>query len=244
MPLSLTAIASGATIDADVLKARAASIERYVNEQIAVGDRGTNWMNSVHVFSPDFQYAGASAGRLPLSGGEVWWSRREEDKSRRFVTSWRMTEDGVAIPGLCRTIHLRQNIAATGYRLVVLASFYAFEYGGWLDTGSVLDGPTERCATFRLAINGTGIAATNRYLYRSSDDNPASPSPSPAGVAYNGTIYARKQITMMYADDGTLAAGAGLHDIEIRCAPIPMATDHWKHIFVDQGTLIVRYRDR
>ena len=145
MPLSLTAIASGATIDADVLKARAASIERYVNEQIAVGDRGTNWMNSVHVFSPDFQYAGASAGRLPLSGGEVWWSRREEDKSRRFVTSWRMTEDGVAIPGLCRTIHLPPEHRGNRLPTVVLTASRL--RGGW-SIPECGDGP-RRCATFR-----------------------------------------------------------------------------------------------
>jgi hypothetical protein len=237
MPITLTTLPAGATIDADVLRGYIADIERYVNEQIQSNDRTTNWLNSVHVFRPDFQYAGASK-ETPMPGAHLWWEKREDGRNVAAYHNQWLGTDPVPVVGLCRTIELPENINSTGYYVYVRASFTAFEFGGYGAAAYPSDGDgADLAATFRLGIGTQQLSATNRFLYRCSNDTAATP--------YDGLFSMRKQFTMTYADDGTYAGTGGTTNVGVYCKCEGLgATTHFKHILITNGNLVVRCRLR
>lgn len=241
MPLSLTAISSGAVIDADVLKLRASTIERYVNEQIAAGDRTTNWLESLQVFAPDFQYGGGAAPRVIMPGGEISWRERGPDRATAALFYFANQTNYVPVPGLCATIYLPE-VPTSTFRLKMYATFYAFEYGG-LGSGTTPNGPRDELGTaanFQFFLDGTAVAASRRKLPPSSNTN------NP-GVSFSGQIYCRKQVVMHHVEAGSVFTAAGVHHVEVRCQPTAPATasaPEWKHIFVVNGRLEVEHRLR
>jgi hypothetical protein len=241
MPISLTTIGSGASIDADVLKARCSTIERYVNEQSVAGDRTTNWLDSVHVFSPSFQYGAGAGPRVVMPGGEIAWCERPADRSLAALYHWKTNLNYVPVPGLCRTLNFLSAPTAT-FRVTMYATFYAFEYGG---DGAAPNGArdeTDEVARFCFFLDETQITASARKLLASSDVNSAVAAP------FAGQVYARKQVTMFAVEAGSVFTSAGIHHVEVRCLPITTpaapADNDWKHIFVTGGRMMVRHRVR
>lgn len=251
MPTSVSTFAAGATIDADALRTRAQTIERYVNNEIAAGDRTTNWMKSGHVYAPDFQYGVGSGPHLPLTGGHAYWSHRPNDDSRRAIFSYLLGEGVVMVPGLTRTVQTPESLT-TKYRAVAMASFWVYEYGG---DGTNAAGPgypvagtpqeplqdeySDVAAT--VALYGgtqTPIEGTERDIYTAScaTDN------SWAGGygATSGIIYCRKQITMVSA----FLLAKGVSHVGVGVSTATPTGDKWKHIFVREGSFYLRYRFR
>lgn len=243
MPISVSTFAAGATIDADAMRSRAQTIERYVNNEIAAGDRGSFWLHSGHVYTPDFQYAQGYDAHLPMTGGHAYWSQRPNDDGRQAVFSYYMGVDPTAlmVAGLTRTVQIPESLAGT-YRAVVLASFWAYEYGG--EGPAVTTQPyqeeTTVAAKFALYADGTKVTGTTRNIYTAS----CALATGGNGSA-SGEIYCRKQITMMAALGSSEWSGAGVHTVGVGClVQNPAGTDQWRHIFVREGSFYVRYRIR
>jgi hypothetical protein len=242
MPISLTTLAPGAPTSAVALRDLTTQIETYVNEQTVAADRTTAWLQSVHVFRPDFQYALASR-EVPMPGGHIFWNTRNSGRTTAQLFSYYQGSDAISIPGLSRTIQIPEGIGAD-YAVLVRASFVAYEYGGRANAAGGANpgdsdyGIASRCATFALQVNDDSpINATARPLYTASDMDIAIP--------YISRFLARKQHTILYAIDGTTLGGAGLHDIKIVCEPVtPSSGELWKHILVTQGCMIARCRLR
>lgn len=241
MPISLTTIASGASIDATVLRTRSATIERYVNEQVAAGDRTTNWLDTVHVFAPDFQYGAGAGPRVIMPGGEVAWSERPSDRAQAALFHWKNQTGYVPVPGLCRTLHYPEAPTAA-FRVSMYATFYAFEYGGAGAAPILGRDETDDVARFSFFLDGTQASGSTRKIMAASETSSAVSEP------YSGQIYARKQVSMFHVESGGTFTAPGVHHIEVRCLPIatPAAPsdNDWKHIFVVQGRLLVRHRLR
>lgn len=237
MPITLTTIPANDPIDADVLRQYIDDIETYVNEQTVAGDRTTDWLNSVHVFRPDFQYAGASH-EVPMPGAHIWWNQRGSGRNIAAYHSQYLGSDPIPVVGLCRTIQLPVDITSTGYYLLARTSFTTFEFGGYGAGGYPNEfSGADKCATFRMGIGASQITATNRKLYRGSDDTAAAP--------YNGIYYARKQHTMMYADDGSLAGTGGTVNVGVYCDCVGLgATTQFKHIIITGANMVIRCRLR
>jgi hypothetical protein len=240
MPISLTTIGAGAAIDATVLRTRVATIERYVNEQVAAGDRTTNWLDTVHVFAPDFQYGGGAGPRVVMPGGEVAWCERTAERAGAALFYFDNSSGFVPVPGLCRTLHFPETPTAA-FRVSMCATFYAFEYGG---TGAAPNGARDEASTaaqFGFFLDGNSVASSYRKIMAASDTNSA------VGAPYSGQIYARKQVVMFHVEAGSVFTAPGIHHVEVRCIPVTPgtpATPEWKHIFVVQGRLAIRHRLR
>lgn len=235
MPISLSTIASGATVDAAVLNARRNDIERYVNEQIAAGDRTTNWLDSGHVYRPDFQYAGM--GELPAAGGVFYWSTRPDDRKRAALFNSFVGGTALPVPGLARTVHIPQQMSGTSYALLCEINFVAYEWGGTC-SGLVPEDSVDRCATFKMRVNGSVIAETRRDLYSASGTLGGSPA-----TTWNAAYYARKTYTMIY-DASSLVTDDGLVDVQLVADLEVPASTVWKHVLIQQGTMYVRCRIR
>lgn len=245
MPISLSTFASGAVISAAELRVRSLAIENYVNGQIAAGDRTTNWMESGHVYEPDFQYARGYDARLPLAGGQMHWSQRPSDDGLRAIFSWRTGEGGIMVPGLTRTVQLPEGMASR-YRALVLASFWVYEYGGEGGGTAYLpyqDEVNDRAAIVQIYDDGVPVNATARSVYTAScatDDGWQVTGAANLGAS-SGLIYCRKQVSMVYAASWLTA---GVHTVGVAVRSPTPAADEWKHLFVREGSFYVRYRIR
>lgn len=241
MPISLSTFASGALVNADVLDLRRQTIERYVNEQIATGDRTTNWLDSVHVYRPDFQYAGV--GEMPATGGHFFWCSRPDDRRRAALINSYIGGNAIPVPGLSRTIQIPTGIASNNYRIVTFVNFVAYEWGAQNTTESQDGDAAELTTAFRLRISGSAASAATRRLYTSSQCDGTTSS---TGFGYNAAYYNRKYFSMVYADDGTLATGLpGTVNVQVVADMSALAaptSQRWKHIIVQQGTMYVRCR--
>ena len=250
MPISISTFAADAVIDAGELRARSLAIEQYVNGEIEAGDRTTNWVTSGHVYGPDFQYGTGYDAHLPFTGGHAHWSKRPNDDGRRALFSWYTGEGPVMVPGLTRTIQLPEAMPSGKYRALVLASFWGFEYGGEgaNDTAKVTYTPFQDensalACTFRLYEDGVSVPASARKVYSSScaTDNTWMGGATATFGAASGLIYCRKQVSMVHA---THWGSAGIHTIGVGVTCPPPTADQWKHVFVREGSLYVRYRIR
>ena len=229
MPTSLTTFASGATIDATILRTRVASIETYLNEEIASADRSTNWLDSNRIYRPDF--FGYPDAHTRLVTGESHYRQVSTDESERRVFSYYLLSASyIPVPGLCATFHIPS--ASTAYFLRIFASFYVYDFGGDDTAGSPLDETTYAAANVRLAVNGTTYAQTHRTVYKGSQTGTS---------FFAGAFYPRKQYSMAYTVPFS-GLSAGINTAGVYVAPLtPPAATEWKHLFFQQGNLVVRY---
>lgn len=255
MPISVSTFAADAVIDAGELRARSLAIEQYVNGEIAAGDRTTNWVTSGHVYGPDFQYGTGYDAHLPFTGGHAHWSKRPNDDGRRAIFEWAAGNTATMVPGLTRTVQLPEALS-TRYYALVMASFWVFEYGGWGKTPPTLvtpfqDESTSIAARVLLYADGVAQTATQRYVYNAScaTNNGGSGSGGADEGASSGLIYCRKQVSMVYPLSGTVWSGAGVHTVGVGVeVNLPVLTggthEEWRHVFVREGSIYVRYRLR
>lgn len=231
MALTLTTFASGATIDATVLRSKLAQIEAYVNEGIIATDRDDAWMSANHLYRPDF-FGGANP-HTTLVSGESYFRERPLAEERRAFFSYFLGAGPYPVPGLNATIQIPEalNPASTRYRLLVAVSFYLYEYGG---ADAYLDEDTSRAASVDLLINGVAARSNTmvRYIYKGSITS--------AGQAV--AFFPRKQISMVWGDTSAPVAAVGVNHIGVAISPInPGAPEYWKHLIFVQGNIVCRY---
>lgn len=237
MPVSLTNFATGAVISASTLNTRLQEVELYINEQIAAGDRSANWLDSNHVYRPDFY--GGSNPHTTLVTGESYFRERSIAAERRTFFSYYLGAGPYPVPGLNATIQVPEDIVANNYRLVVAASFYVYEFGG---TGNSQDGygmseshgAGVRAATLDLLINGTPARSSHqvRHIYKGSRTS----------TLQIGAFYPRKQISMVWGDISAPTVSVGCNDVGVGVTLLtPPEDSRWKHIIFAQGNLVARY---
>lgn len=240
MPISVSTFAAGGVVDADAMRARAKDIEDYVNGGIAQGDRTTNWMRAGHVYTPDFQYGGGPQPRTPMTGGQTYWGMLPGDPNLMPVFTFQTGDAYVQVPGLTRTMQVPES-ASSRYRALILASFWVYEYGGEGGTNTPAAPPfqdesTYRAGTVALTVNGVLQNVTCRPFYSASDANATT-----GGGATNGIIYCHKQYSFAYpfdwGNDRIFSPGVAVSSPD-------SATYEWKHIFVREGSIYMRYRIR
>lgn len=238
MPVVLTTIPSGDPINADTLRGLVLDVEKYVNEAIAATDRGSSWLTSNHVYRPDFY--GAPDPRTTLVSGEIAFrSRGLSDPDRAFFTGFLGTGP-FPIPGLNATVQIPETLDAGTYyyRLVMAASFYVYEWGGNDDDMDEYTAANQ-AATFNVSVNGVIQAGSDIRLWKGSK------SQAYEDVAY----YPRKQASVVWASAGMGAdLNVGVNNIGIVVSPQPVAFSGgaviYKHIIVQQGNMLARYRLR
>jgi hypothetical protein len=226
MPTSLTILTNGTTVTAASLTGYVASIEEYVNEGIAAGDFASGGpIKSYHLFKPEFRASPDPA--VTFITGMTHYRSGDANiygRSMHHADLVGGTADSayVAVQGM----QTRIKIPGTAARNVkILASFYAFEFGG---DGTPLDDATNLAARFALKTDSTLRGATFRDVYASSDG------------ADPGYVHFRKQHSIL----ATYSLAAGIHDVglwvRVYEPPTP-ATPEWMHVFVTQRSLIVDY---
>ena len=234
MPLSLTTFASGAVIDATVLRARIAAIEDYVNEGSVAGDRAAGWVTPTHIYRPDF--FGAPNPHSRFSTGESIFRTKTADDRFRYMTSY-VADSGswLPVPGLQGSFALTETLSAgtTYYRLVVHASFYVYELGGGTYTAYPLDEESRNAADVALSLNGTAFGSSRQNIYSSS---------LMSSGQFFSAYYPRKQVGMIHGWAGnvdSLAVGVNHFGVVVQ-NNVP-AAEGWKHIIFQQGNLLARY---
>jgi len=241
MPISVTTFPANSTITAADMRSRVQTIENYVNGGIVQGDRTTNWLSSGHVYTPDFQYGYGNYARLPMTGGQLHWNMLPGNPNLMSVFTFQTGNGYVQAPGLTRTIQVPE-ATNSRYRAMILASFWIYEYGGGATGGTTtaappfLDESTYQAGTAALTINGVLIAATERPFYSASDATATT-----GGGATSGMIYCHKQYGIVYPFNWQ---SAGVFSVGVSVSSPTPADDEWKHIFIQEGSLYVRYRLR
>lgn len=231
MSLTLTTFASGAVIDATVLRARQASIEAYLNEGTIAADRGTGWLGANHVYRPDFY--GSPNPRTTLTSGESYFRNRDADVANRVFYSWYLgnTDAWFYVPGLTIPVQIPESLIAGSvyYRLVVQASYYVYEYGG---DGSGTE--ASRSALTGLLLDGTLAGATVRPLYSGS-------SMTAGAGAFRTFTYARKQHSFCTAYVGGGLIAPGVHHVGVGVKIDTPSTNDSKFVIFQQGNITARY---
>lgn len=236
MPLVLTTVTNGTVIDATAVQGYIDQIEYYLNEGIDNADLdGAPWVDSVHVFKPEFY--GAPNPRAVLTSGMTQYYSKTDSLYTAAAYHYNLGRDGaLAIPGLQATLKIPQD----NVRAKVLASFAAYEWGGsqTANEGAAL-APTHVVANFHLYQDGVQLAHTGRRIYRSGA------TPGTLETSLLGGMVARKQICM--AD--YLEFDKGTHDIGVRVRvfePPPPGAGlvDWKHVFIVQRSFVVDYHLR
>lgn len=225
MSLTLGTFASGAVINATTIRERLSSIELYLNEQSLAADRGTAWLQSNHVYRPDFY--GSPNPHTTLTSGESYFRQRSDSDQLRSWWSRYLGESATGyfpVPGLTATVQIPENINANGgHRTRIFASFYAYEFGG---VDGNMDETSPQGARFALTVDGTVVVNYDRPIYKGSSTS--------ADEAY--AFYPRKQVSII--DEYGL--DAGIHHFGVAVSPNNQGTNT-KHVVVVQGNLIVRY---
>lgn len=246
MALTLTTFASGAVIDATTMRARIATIEQYLNEQIANADKDqTLWVTTDHLFAPEFFGAPDPHARFP-SGATHFRHVRPDNVLRTVHHQEVGPSQYVPVPGLQATLFVPEALdagAGLDYRLMVRASFYAFELGGQGTNSGVdasLEGPAPvaQAATIALFFDGTAQAGTLRYLWASG--NPVVPTPGVVTYNWNGCIFNRKMYAYTWSSP-TVSAGLHHVGVYVRVNATAAPTPSWRHIFFDTRNLVASY---
>lgn len=236
MPLVLTTVTNGTVIDATAVQGYIDQIEYYLNEGIVNADLdGAAWVDSVHVFKPEFY--GAPYPRTALTSGMTQYYVKNDNLYTAAGFHYNLGRNGaLAIPGLQATLKIPQD----DVRVKVLASFAAYEWGGSevANEGGTL-APRTSSRTSISIEDGVQLAHTGRRIYQSGE------TPGTVEQSLLGGMVARKQICM--AD--YLEFDKGTHDIGVRVRvyepPAVMAGYvDWKHVFVVQRNLVVDYHLR
>jgi hypothetical protein len=236
VPLVLTTVTNGTVIDATAVQGYIDQIEYYLNEGIVNADLdGAPWVDSVHVFKPEFY--GAPYPRTALTSGMTQYYVKNDNLYTAAGFHYNLGRGGaLAVPGLQATLKIPQD----DVRVKVLASFAAYEWGGSevANEGGTL-APSYVVADFHLHQDGVQLAHTGRRIYQSGE------TPGTVEQSLLGGLVARKQICM--AD--YLEFDKGTHDIGVRVRvyepPAVMAGYvDWKHVFVVQRNLVVDYHLR
>jgi hypothetical protein len=235
MPVTLTTFASGAVINATTLRERLQQAETYVNEEIEQSDRAEGWMEANHLYRPDF-YGGANPHTTLVTGESYWRTRPLAEERRAFFAAYYGGTGPYRVPGLGATIQIPEalNPSGTRYRLVVCASFYAYEFGG--SDAELSEVGAVRSATFNFMINGV-MARTNscqRDIFKGSKTLTEQAVP----------FYPRKQISMVYGDTSAPVAQVGCNNIGVTVNPVGGGGSIGtvvKHIIIVQGSMIARY---
>ena len=241
MPISISTFASGAVVSAEEIRVRSKAIEDYVNGGIVAADRTTNWLKAGNVYTPDFQYGSGGNARLPMTGGQLHWGILPGDPNLMPVFTWQAGSGYAMVPGLTRTIQVPE-ASGSRYRALILASFWVYEYGGGAVGGTTavnipfMDELTYGAGTAALAINGVAVSATSRPFYSSSDSTAVA-----GGGAASGEVYCHKQFGIVYPYNWSTSH---IFSAGICISSSAPADNQWKHIFVREGSLYVRYRLR
>jgi hypothetical protein len=231
MPITLTTFASGAVIDATVLRDRLQTIEKYVNEQLVAGDRGSTWLDANHVYRADF-FGGANP-HTTLVSGETYYRQKGPGDAERAFFSWFLnnTTGWVQVPWLNVTFQLPEQLdqGTRDYRVEAFTSFYAYEFGG---DDADLDLSSDNAATFSLMLDGDELSGINRRpLYKGSK----------TGTQQLVALYPRSQVSMAHAFTSSDLT-PGVHNVGVVVqSNAPGVTTKWKHIIVRQGAFILRY---
>lgn len=238
MPVVLTTIPSGAQLDAPTLRNLVLQVEQYVNEAIAAGDRGSAWLESNHVYRPDF-YGAPDARTTLVSGEHVFRSRGLGDDERAFFSAF-LGAGPFPVPGLNMTVEIPEtlNAGSVYYRAIYTTSFYAYEWGG---SDGNMDESTanNQACTFKVAVNGaTQDSFASLPLWKGSQTE----------TRNNVAFYPRKQFSAVWASAGLGSdLRVGVNDVGVVVdvepvrysgAPGPVIC---KHIIVQQGNAVFRH---
>lgn len=234
MGLTLTTVSNGTAITASAIRGYVTTVEKYLNEEIAAADLKTSaaWVTATQVFRPEFM--GSPYPHTELVTGETHYRYTNADPARRAIHHDVINADQfVAVPGLQVTYQVPETLtgSAPAFIATILTSFYTYEYGG---AGSRTEGA--RCADFRLAVNGTTVASTERRLYTASRCT--------SDFEEAGAFLARKQHSMLYFQ----IAAAGVHHagvyVKVYTRTASGSTDDWRHIFVAARSIVVDWYHR
>jgi len=240
MALTLATVADGAAMDVTTMKTSVTEIERFINQGISATELKDTapWLETLHVFRPSY-FSGPDTGGTARFEGvstEIHYFYRSGNDIHRSVHH-SQTNYGVYVPifGLARTVACAANISDGGAptkRAHISACFYAYEFGG----DGLTDETTNVVADFQLRVDATMIEETTRRIYTGSYFG----SPS--------RLMCRKQIAMLYPAQ----LDEGLHSIAV-CVKMRTQTtgnglyageDNWRHLFIANRSMQVRYNYR
>ncbi len=233
MSLTLTTFASGAVIDATVLRAKLLATETYLNESILAADRGSQWLRPNHVYRPDF--FGDPNPHSTFPTGESYFRQKSSGDRDRAFFSYYLGTGIYPIPGLSVPIQVPETLSqgTNRYRLVVRASLYAYDFGG-IDSDPACDEVSNLAAAIGLWIPNMSPLIPSyltHYVHKGSQTD----------ITYSGAFYPRKQISFCACIVGNGSFPVGVNNVALTVSPFVSATTVWKHLVVTGGNIMARY---
>lgn len=240
MALTLATVADGDPMDVTTMKTSVTAIETFINQGIDATTLKTSapWIETLMVFRPSY-FSGPDSGLTAHFEGvsaEVYYFYRSGNDIHRSVHHSQVNAGAyVPIHGLARTIACAEDISSGSNptkRAHVSASFYIYEFGG----DGLTDETTNRCADIALRVDGTMVEATSRHIYTASY------------FGDPGRLACRKQFAMLYPAE----VNEGIHSIAVCIRPVAQTKgngahaddDNWRHMFVANRSMQVRYNYR
>lgn len=240
MALTLATVSDGTAMDVTTMKTSVAAIETFINQGIEATTLKDSapWIETLMVFRPSY-YSGPDSGltaRFEGVSAEVYYFYRSGNDIHRSVHHSQVNAlSYVPIHGLARTIACAEDISAGSNptkRAHISASFYIYEFGG----DGLTNETTNPCALIALRVDSTIIDATRRHLYTASY------------FGDPGRLACRKQYAMLYPAE----VDEGVHSIAVCIRPETQtkgngsdpANDNWRHLFVSNRSMQVRYNYR
>ena len=231
MPANPTDFTTSTVISASDIDTRLTAMEDYVNGNLVAGDLdgGSTWAGTQQVTRPRF--VGGVNPRIMSTVSDIQYRFRGTYIQDYFLMTDDATQDWTPVFGVDIKFNPPPN-QTTGM-LTVLLSFDCFETGGDdpINTsgGNYTYTNTEvgsaPCAEFELNVDGVQREATNRRIYRATDE------------VLN---YARKNHSMVWS---THNLPEGVHSaalmVKVNPASIISAGREWKLIYVGLRSMVV-----
>ncbi len=263
MGLSLQLFADGDQIEASgsgSVDDKQTAVENFVNLGIGTGEVGTNFVNSKHIFKPDFY--GQPAPRTVFESAVMHYRSTSMDRAK--YTVWHPdyvvldTNDSSSgwqwIPGMCATINVPtvDSDAGSGAetcRAMVYARCFTFESGGnvliWVDDGATTNNIIEEedAIAYEIAffLNDSMFASSLREMYLGGGGRPHDATTDPNGPFQ----WTKKDLGWVIQLADHLDAGINNLGFKIRVYPIGLGSNtdegelHSKHIIVSGRNFIL-----
>ena len=218
MPLTINQFANGDVVTADSVRTRLNQMEKFINGGIAASDlqSASAWVDSDLIVRPEFY--GSPAPRMLGVTADVHHRTTGNPLQDSVVFYEDISNDYLVVPGLAASFH----VPATA-SLSVLSCFFTYEIGAEAAAPSTIAESVE-AAKFRLFVDGTARAPTQRSVYANND----------------GDALSRKQHAICYHHSSTLSPG--VHSVSIRMKVLgdsPTTGRTFKKIYVKARNLII-----
>jgi hypothetical protein len=196
MGLGMPLFSAGTAVEATDIVSRVEDVEDFLNGGVVTADLQSSpaWVQHQHIYKPEFY--GAPDSHVVAVSARTHWRQRGHDQYDWSVHHTSSANASfVSINGLAATVYVPNVGGAANCFATILASFYAYEWGGFATADeSIL------VATFSLFVNGAEQTGTARTLF--SNANAMSPS----------TVRSRKQHGIIKE----VSLNEGIHHIDVR----------------------------